>query len=70
MFADGSIPRQLTDQPDYKYTAFSWHPNGRQVATMRFNTTLIIDPPELWLLGLDGEALRLVIGGFSPQWIP
>lgn len=70
MYADGSIPRQLTHDPNYLYTAFAWHPQGRQVAAVRFNTTLLTDPPEIWLLGLDGEALRLVIGGFSPQWIP
>jgi dipeptidyl aminopeptidase/acylaminoacyl peptidase len=60
----------LTHAPDYKYIAFAWHPDGDQVAAVRFNTTVLIDPPELWLLHLDGSGYRLVIGGYAPQWIP
>jgi len=62
--------RQLTSAQDYMYTWLTWHPNGSQLAAVRFNVTVLTEPAEIWLLGLDGSALRLVIGGFQPQWIP
>jgi Tol biopolymer transport system component len=63
-----SLP--LTDQPDYKYTAITWHPEGRQFVSVRSNQVLLTEPPELWLLDLDGNMTRLLIGGYEPQWIP
>lgn len=62
--------RALTDHPDYKYTVLAWHPNGTQLAVVRANQALLTEPPEIWLLNLDGSAVRLVIGGYAPQWIP
>jgi Tol biopolymer transport system component len=71
MRADGSEKEMLTDDPDYKYSAFAWSPDGSQIAVVRSNTTLLTDPPEVWLVDVDtGEAIQLVIGGFAPQWIP
>ena len=73
MPAAGSNPSQikpLTTSPDYLYTALAWHPDGTKLAAVRFNVTLLTEPPEIWLLDLGGGAVRLVIGGFSPQWIP
>jgi Tol biopolymer transport system component len=73
MPAAGSDPSQikpLTISPDYLYTALAWHPEGTKLAAVRFNVTLLTEPPEIWLLDLGGGAVRLVIGGFSPQWIP
>jgi Tol biopolymer transport system component len=62
--------RQLTNAPDYEYSALNWHPDGERVAAVRFNVTLLIQPAEIWLLDLEGEAARLVIGGYAPQWVP
>jgi Tol biopolymer transport system component len=70
MQVDGGETHVLTYAADYKYTAFAWHPDGDQIAAVRFNTTTLLDPPELWLLQLDGSGYRLVIGGYAPQWIP
>jgi dipeptidyl aminopeptidase/acylaminoacyl peptidase len=67
---DGVNIRELTNDPSYKYTALTWHPDGTLIAAVRFNTTVLTEPPELWLIGLDGDALQLVIGGYAPQWIP
>lgn len=63
-------PKQLTDHPDYKYTVLVWHPNGRQLAVVRANQALLTEPPEIWLLDLNGNATRLVIGGYEPKWTP
>jgi hypothetical protein len=71
MRSDGSQQRALTDTPNFKYTAFSWHPKEDLLAAVRIDNTILTDPPELWLLDVrSGEAFRLVIGGYAPQWIP
>jgi dipeptidyl aminopeptidase/acylaminoacyl peptidase len=62
--------RQLTDAPDYEYSALSWHPDGTRIAAVRFNVTLLTQPPEIWLLELGGSATRLVIDGYAPHWVP
>jgi Tol biopolymer transport system component len=60
----------LTDDPSYMYMGLVWHPDGTKLAATRFDVTLMTEPPEIWLIERNGNALRLVIGGFSPQWIP
>jgi Tol biopolymer transport system component len=62
--------RQLTDAPDYEYSALSWHPDGAVLAVVRFNVTLLTEPPEIWLLELTGGVTRLVINGYAPIWVP
>ncbi|MEN8240834.1 MAG: Ig-like domain-containing protein [Chloroflexota bacterium] len=68
--ASGGQPRQLTNAPDYEYSALSWHPDGRQIAAVRFNVTLLTEQPEIWLLEINGAGTRLVINGYAPQWVP
>jgi Tol biopolymer transport system component len=69
--SDGSSPRQLTNDPSYNYYEFAWSPESDQLAYVRFNQTVMIEPPELWVINPDGSAAqRLVTGGYSPQWIP
>lgn len=71
MRAEGSNYRQLTGAPNYNYTNFAWHPDGKIIAAVRFNNVVFTDPPEIWLIDIGGgEAIRLVIGGYFPQWIP
>jgi Tol biopolymer transport system component len=71
MRADGSRARQLTDNPDFNHADFAWHPNGEYLAFVRHKQTTLIDPPEIWIVRADGsDAVRLVIGGHVPQWIP
>jgi Tol biopolymer transport system component len=69
----GTSPVQikpLTETGEHLYTGLTWHPDGDQLAAVRFNVTLKTDPPEIWLVGLDGKAIRLIIGGYQPAWIP
>lgn len=71
MNPDGSGPRPLTDDPAFHHTDFAWSPGGERLAYLRFNQTTLTDPPEIWLIDADGEnAIRLLIGGYAPQWIP
>lgn len=68
---DGSNPRQLTSNSDFNHADFAWHPNGEYLAFVRYNQTKITEPPEIWIIQPNGSnALRLVIGGYVPQWIP
>jgi Tol biopolymer transport system component len=61
----------LTDEPDFQHTFFAWHPEGEQLAYVRYNQAALSDPPEIWLIQASGEnPLRLIINGFAPGWIP
>jgi len=61
----------LTDEVDYQHTSFAWHPDGNQIAYVRYNQAALSEPPEVWLISADGEnPLRLIINGFAPGWIP
>ena len=71
MGGDGSNPRQITDSPDFNHADFAWHPDGGYLAFVRHKQTTLSDPPEIWIILPDGsDAVRLVIGGYVPQWIP
>jgi len=61
----------LTDEVDYQHTSFAWHPDGEQMAYVRYNQAMLSEAPEIWLVNTtSGEALRLIINGFAPGWIP
>lgn len=71
MRADGSEAQPLTEEPHHNHYSFAWHPAGGQIAYVRFNQTLLIEPPELWLIEVgSGRARQLITGGYAPQWIP
>ncbi|MFO8036428.1 MAG: hypothetical protein R6U57_07375 [Anaerolineales bacterium] len=61
----------LTNAGDYHHTAFAWHPDGEQLAYVRYNQAQLTESPELWLIAVDGaDNYRLVINAFDPQWMP
>jgi len=65
------ISSGLTSAGDYHHSSFSWHPEGDQLAYVRYNQATLSDPPEIWVINRDGtNSLRLIINGFSPTWIP
>lgn len=71
MSPDGAGARPLTNAGLYHHTALAWSPDGTRIAFVRSNQADLNEPPEIWLIPVDGEAgVRLVIGGFSPVWIP
>jgi Tol biopolymer transport system component len=71
MHTDGSQAEPLTEEPAFHHYAFTWHPDGAQIAYVRFDPTLLTHPPELWLIDVDGSnPIQLVIGGFAPAWMP
>lgn len=62
---------QLSDVIDYQHTSFAWHPDGNRLAYVRYNQAALSDPPEIWLIDVNGaDPLRLIINGFQPGWIP
>ncbi len=71
MQADGSNPHPITFEPDYNHYDLAWSRDGMALAYVRFNQRKLSDPPELWMVNADGgNPLQLVIGGYSPLWIP
>ncbi|MFN2280213.1 MAG: TolB family protein, partial [Anaerolineales bacterium] len=61
----------LTDEVDYQHTSFAWHPDGEGLAYVRYNQATLSESPEIWMIDTSsGEALRLIINGFAPGWIP
>jgi Tol biopolymer transport system component len=61
----------LTDEMDFNHTSFAWHPDGSQLAFVRYNQAKLTDPPEIWIINRDGsDKFRLIINGFAPAWIP
>jgi Tol biopolymer transport system component len=71
MNADGSNSRQILNEPDYNHYDLAWSLDGRTIAYVRFNQAKLSDVPQLWLVNADGSnPVQLVIGGYSPQWIP
>jgi hypothetical protein len=60
----------LTDDELYSHYDFAWSPAGDLLAIVRFNQSVLSEPPELWLIDpFSGRATQLVIGGYRPQWI-
>jgi hypothetical protein len=71
MNADGSDPHAITDEAEYNHYDLAWSRDGQSVAYVRFNQVKISDPPELWMVNIDGSnPVQLVIGGYSSIWIP
>lgn len=72
MAVDGSSARQITDSPIfYIHHDFAWSLDGRWLAYVRFNQAAMKQLPELWYANADGSnPIQLVIGGYSPKWIP
>jgi Tol biopolymer transport system component len=71
MNSDGSNPHQITDEPDFNHYDLAWSWDSLMLAYVRFDEMKLYTPPELWMIGVDGSnPIQLVIGGYSPLWIP
>jgi Tol biopolymer transport system component len=54
----------------FSYYNFTWKPDSSQLAFVRSNQDYPLDPPELWLVDANGlNRVRLVVGGYAPQWV-
>ena len=71
MNSDGNDAHPITDEADYNHYDLAWSKDGLRLAYVRFDESKLSSPPELWMINADGSnALQLVIGGYSPIWIP
>lgn len=71
MNADGSNARAITDESEYTHYDLAWSRDGQLLAYVRFDQAKLFEPPELWIIRVDGNyPLQLVKGGYSPAWIP
>jgi Tol biopolymer transport system component len=61
----------LTNDPLYNHFDIAWSPSGRWLAYVRFNQSLMTEPPEVWWIDpLTGETAPAALGGYAPLWIP
>ncbi|NJD60592.1 MAG: hypothetical protein C3F13_17725 [Anaerolineales bacterium] len=71
MNPDGSNAHAISDEPDYNHYDIAWSQDGTRLAYVRFDESRVFNPPELWMVNVDGSnPIQLVIGGYSPVWIP
>ncbi len=78
MRPDGSGAYALTAEPLYNHSAFTWSPDGRLLAYMRFNTDDQTAPAEIWLVSLaaagaagsEATVPHRLIQGYLPEWLP
>lgn len=71
MKSDGTDAHAITDEADYNHYDLAWSRDALRLAYVRFDESKPFNPPELWIINADGSnALQLVIGGYSPIWIP
>lgn len=68
---DGSVVRQLSNEPQISHGAFAWSPDGEWIIAQRYNLLDLNARPELWLFKADGsERRKLVEDGTQPAWLP
>lgn len=71
MRSDGSDAHQLTFSGDFNYSGFQWGADSREFVYVRSDQTDPTRAPELgWVDMTTGQAHILVVGGYSPQWMP
>jgi Tol biopolymer transport system component len=71
MNPDGSGSHPITDEPDYNHYDLAWSWDNHMLAYVRFDETNLYEPPELWMININGSnPTQLVVGGYSPLWIP
>jgi Tol biopolymer transport system component len=71
MEADGENAYALTHDEFFSHAALAWSPDSQTIAFVRAHRTSPDVPPEIWIINVDGSnPIRLVIGGYAPQWIP
>jgi dipeptidyl aminopeptidase/acylaminoacyl peptidase len=63
--------RQVTDSPHHNHSAFNWRQDGTALLFLRSNQSVLTEPAEIWMVEFpSGIPVQVVIGGYSPQWIP
>lgn len=61
----------ITNIPEYGHSSLQWSPDGSALAFMRYHETAPYDPPEVWRIDSNGgNARRIAVGGYLPQWLP
>jgi Tol biopolymer transport system component len=65
--ADGSTPRQLTDDPKLFHAAPRWSPDGRAIA---FASRAADGQSQIWTIEADGGNRRQITIGSGEKWYP
>ncbi len=68
---DNGEAAAITTEPQYNHYDFAWKPDSKEIAYVRFNQTVMTEPPEIWLTNPDGSGQQLLVrNGYAPQWLP
>jgi len=71
MRADGSNPRQMTDDPALTCSSLVWREDSGAIVYVRVNEADYTQASEIWLLDVEtGDVQQIVMGGFEPNWLP
>ncbi|MEW6716658.1 MAG: Ig-like domain-containing protein [Chloroflexota bacterium] len=71
MRSDGTQAYPLTANADFNHSNLTWSSDSRFIAYVRSDQTALTEPLEVWVYDLEQRnAMRLVIGGYEPQWMP
>ncbi len=73
MRPDGAEAHALTADPIYNHSAFTWSPDGRRLAYMRFQTADQTALAEIWLVSVADAgtpAPHRLAQGYLPEWLP
>jgi Tol biopolymer transport system component len=64
---DGSVSRQVADDPSATFSAYAWHPWGDRLVYQRYDLGNATSSIWLWE---DGKRKQIIEHGSRPQWLP
>jgi Tol biopolymer transport system component len=69
--SDGNNSNALTNSADNNHLGFSWSPDGKYIAYLRFNTASYNQSREVWLMdSKTGITQKILVNGYRLGWLP
>jgi Tol biopolymer transport system component len=71
MNSERTTVQRLSDDPGATFSSLAWSPDSQRLAYMRRDVADLSRPSEIWWVDvISGVAVKVVEGGYLPQWIP
>ncbi len=69
--SDGNNPRAMTNSENNNHLGFTWSPDGKYIAYLRFNTASYNQSREVWMMdSKTGITQKILINGYRLDWLP